>query len=463
MLRGLALLTILFSSASWGAQDAETVSTIYPRIRARTLQKSYDLRIAEANESQSSSAHYTAVTRWVPHVDFSLSHLRERNFAIITSGAIGQIGFQITPQAVTLARWDLDVTMPLYKRAVHVGVEQASAEKELSRDRLRAKQTEIDWRLRQLLGDYFLQSYKEETLKGSIELARTNLREAELRFELGQRTKVDVLKSRANVVTLDSRREQYRQLRVSALNELQQYTGLTDPELKETGVDGLLRSEKALFETIDEFSETKPVFETLKPYLEGEKASVEAVSRAAASSPVYSGYVSEETLAMRRASSLNAENFPELALRGNLNKQAPDWSDAFSSGNVSYSFAAVLKIPIFSGLSLASTWNEKNRAQDAAALKAERDLIKFRSELEDDRNRILSLKTQLQALELSRQQNEEIVRLSVKSYQLGKANLLELLTSQNELIDAKINLAQAKIDLSVLARKYAWNIGVPVE
>ena len=37
---------------------------------------------------------------------------------------------------------------------------------------------------------------------------------------------------------------------------------------------------------------------------------------------------------------------------------------------------------------------------------------------------------------------------------------MELLGSQNDLIESKINLAKTKVDLSVLARKLAWNLGL---
>lgn len=456
----LILLSLVVTPAFAAVDDPPaTASQVFSRIREKALQKSYELRIAEATELQTSAARYTAWTLWVPRVDLSLSHSRVRDYSIITSGAIGQIGFNITPSAVQLARWDLDVSMPIYRRSVHLGIEQAAAQDELSEYQLISRRTELDWRLRQLVGNYLLQSYKEATLQNSIELAKTNRREAELRFELGQRTKVDVLKSRANVISLDSKRVQFRQQRVAALNELREYVGISAQELLDTGIDSLLRSEETLFKAIDSFGESRDMLEALRPYLEGENAALETEKQAITKSPVYASHVAEEALAIRKARSLNASEFPELAWRGNLNKQSPDWSETFRGGNVSYSFAVVLKIPLFSGLSLASTWREKNNAQEAAALKSERDLVRFRSELQNDRSQIQSLRTQLEALELGREQNEEIVRLSLKSYELGKANLLKLLTAQDSLIEAKISLAQAKVDLAVLVRKFAWNIG----
>lgn len=465
----LAFALILIATLpSGGALSAETelpkekVSEVFAKLREKALRKSYDLRIAEAGERQASAARYTSWTRWIPHVDLSLTQSRNRDYSITTSGAIGQIGFLITPQALSLARWDLDVTFPVYRRSVHIGVGLAAAESDLSRERVRSRRTEIDWRVRQALGNYLLQSYKEKALETSIRLARTNRREAELRFELGQRTRVDLLKSRANVISLDSKREQYRQERTAALNQLREYVGVSIRELKDTGLDGLLGSEESIYGAIADFSESRGALQSLEAYLEGEDTPFETEKQVVSSSPVYGSAVSEESLAMQRARDLNSAEYPELLLRGNINKQAPNWPETLRSGQISYSVALVLKVPIFSGFSSLSSYREKANAQIAAALSSEKDLVRFRGELETDRTRIRSLRSQLEAFELNREQNEEIVRLSEKSYRLGKANLLELLTAQDDLIEAKIELAQARIDLAVLARKYAWNLGATI-
>ena len=155
-----------------------------------------------------------------------------------------------------------------------------------------------------------------------------------------------------------------------------------------------------------------------------------------------------------------AQEWPELNLKGSLSKQAPDFGAALSPGQQSYSVALVLTVPVFSGGSIFSTNIERRSLQQIAELRTQKDIFHFKSELENERSQILSLQSSLSAQTLNLAQNEEIVKLSFKSYQLGKATIVELLGSQNDLIDSKINLAKTKLDLSTQMRQFSWNLGV---
>ena len=178
------------------------------------------------------------------------------------------------------------------------------------------------------------------------------------------------------------------------------------------------------------------------------------------SSPVYQRYTFEEELRHRQAKNAFAQEWPELLVKGSLNKQAQSWNDAFTGENHSYSAALVLNIPLFSGGSLISSYSEAMKAQHASELKAETEILHFKNEIENERLQMEALKTSLEAQKIALTQNDEIVRLSFKSYQLGKATMLELLGSQNELIDSKLIVAKTKLDLATLARRFAWNLGV---
>ena len=76
--------------------------------------------------------------------------------------------------------------------------------------------------------------------------------------------------------------------------------------------------------------------------------------------------------------------------------------------------------------------------------------------------RINALQKLIISLKLTVDQNQQVRELSFKSYQLGKSTMVELLDSQNALIESKINLAQSKTDLAVSTRQLAWNLGVPL-
>lgn len=59
------------------------------------------------------------------------------------------------------------------------------------------------------------------------------------------------------------------------------------------------------------------------------------------------------------------------------------------------------------------------------------------------------------------EQQQEIVRLSLKSYDIKQTSMQDLLTATNRLIDAKNALMETTATLGTLYRKFAWEIGKP--
>lgn len=459
-------------SVSGASQPATDPEAVFRKLKQLATERSTELRLAEAADSQARARHFKSWSRWLPRVDLQLSQTRSRDFSVVTSGAIGALGAfpAFTPLATSLSRWQFNASMPIYRRGVHLGVEQASAERGLARERLLLKQGELDWRMRSLFGAYLLQAYKVATVGNSMELARTNLRETKLRFELGQKTRIDLLRAEANVARLESTRLSFLERRAADRNAFLEYSGLTDEDLGREGVEGLISGEEELGRSIDRFTGLEAVLEAVHPYVGPEPAAPDAADPAAAlvesrisdASPRYRAYLEEENLSVARARAVVADDFPDLSLQGSLSKQSPDWTNAFSSQDRSYSMALVLNIPLFSSGGTISSHFESANGQETARLAASRDIRRFRNEVEDARVRIRSLTKSLQALRLGVTQNEEIVRLSYKSYQLGRSSIVELLGSQDDLIEAKVELAQAKLDLSTLARQLAWNLALPL-
>jgi len=59
-------------------------------------------------------------------------------------------------------------------------------------------------------------------------------------------------------------------------------------------------------------------------------------------------------------------------------------------------------------------------------------------------------------------EQQEIVRLSLKSYQIKQTSMQELLDSNNALIDAKSSFMQTRITLNNLILQFAWETGSPL-
>ncbi len=445
-----------------------TVSDVFDALKKVTISHSPEIQLAESAYRQSSAQVQTAWAHWLPRADIQLSQNTSKDYSFINSGTLPPPFTSFTPSEVQLSGWAVKLSLPLYRRSVHLAVEQSVRDRRLSSYQLDSKKAELDWRLRSLLGAYLLQVYKEATLIHSIEAAGTNERESKARYELGQRTRVDVLRAEANRVSLESRKLTYEQERTAGLDSLIQYSGSSREELAKSGLFDLLVDEKELEIAIADFTEGSDKWlDQLSSYLKpSEQGTDETIQsdllrrRVVEASPVYQSFLAQEALSETKAALLMAQDWPELSLQGSLSRQAGNFSDLFSQANQSYAFGAVLTIPVYLGGSLFSSHSEKVNAEAAARVSRERDTLNLFSDVESEVRQIRALRRSVESLTLNRQQNEEIVRLSLKSYQLGKATIVELLGSQNDLIESKINLAKAKLDLAVLLKRLGANLGV---
>lgn len=452
----LLFLAGLFLGATDARSESRADSRIgeaYLSLMSKARARSPEVLLAQAQYDQKSAHSLTALARWLPRADLQLAQTRSKDYSFITSGAFGSLASAFTPQETPLSRWAVNLTLPVYRRAVHLEYQQSNLDRELASSQLDAKVAELDWHLRSLVGNVLLSAYREANLENSIGVARTHLKEARLRFELGQKTRVDVLRAESNLVSLESQRYTDQQRRRSDLSALIEYGGVASAELEETGLPALLRKESDISQAIFDFAQIDGAIEKLGSQLE------DTPPRITEKSHVFRSYLQEHELADSRARSSMALEWPELLLQGSLNKQGPTWGEAFSAGNQSYSMGVVVNIPIFSTGSLLMTYSEKSNAQRAALLKADRDILHFRNELENTQIQIRALRKSLESLKLHVDQTEEIVKLSFKSYQLGKATLVELQGAQSDGMDAKVKYAQARLELATLIRRFAWNLG----
>jgi len=456
----ILILGSVFSNSSFASSAA---SEVFEKLKSKALNKSYDIEIAQASLDQKSSHLYTTVTKWFPHLDFQVSKNDTLDYSLVTSGALGNFGNTFAPQENLLNRWSLNLTLPIYQRSVQLGIEQGGIDKHLAEIELQSKKSEFEWKLFSYFTNYLLSSYQASTIEQSIEAGKKSLIEAKQRFELGQKTKVDVLRAEANLVSLDSKRITFEQSKQADYGSFLEYAGLETRDIKDSGLAELLGSETKISTALSQITETPNLDPLLDPYVPkpGDSQADEMVNHAIAHSSVtYQKYETQDDLSESQARTLMADEFPNLSLQGSLSKQSPDFNQTFTSQQVSHSVALVLTVPIFSGGSIISTYSEKNNAQRLSGLKREQDRIHFKNETSKNLLQILALRRTRESQTLSLSQNTEIVRLSRKSYELGKATIVELLGSENDLIDAKTNLAKTKVTLATLSRQLVSDLGI---
>ncbi|MBS1985779.1 MAG: TolC family protein [Bdellovibrionales bacterium] len=461
LLRRAALgIAVSLGTLAGPASSARSFQDLVTELQNRTRQKSPEIKSAESLDRQRSYQTYTAWTRWMPRLTFQTSKTRSKDYSLLTSGSLPDVfGANFTPEDADLVRWSLNATLPIYSRSAHLAIAQSRAEGAVATQQLETKISETTWRLRAYLGQWLLAAYREATSREALEAARTSDRETKLRFSLGQKTKIDVLKAESNLTALEAKRVTYEQQQVAERNNLLDYSGLALEDLQSLGLLDLVGSEEKLNALIaDLAAESQRTTAALKPFLD--QNSDQRNAHVIAHSPAFQTVRLEEDLSLERAASLMASEWPELNLQGSASKQSPSFKETYRGGQSSYSVGVVLTVPLFSGGSLFSSAGEQSAARETARIKAVRDQRALFNDVENETTRIKALLISLEANRTRVERDEEILRLSRKSYQLGKTSSLELLTAQNDLLTSKADLAETRIQLAVTAKQLAWHLGV---
>jgi outer membrane protein TolC len=436
----------------------------YRRLFALAQAHSPEVRAAQETARQKGAGWWSAFTRWLPRADLQLSASSSKDYSFITSGALGSLGstpgMDLTPKAVTLGRWALNFSVPLYRRQVHLNLMQATLDSAQADAQLANRVSELDWKLRGAAANYLAQVYRELAVQKSIELGEAHLKETKIRVELGQKTKVDLLRSQANLSSWLGKRLSHKNAREADRHTLMDLMGISDGEWQELEAASQWGDVDGTAEAIEKFANLKVTQSVAAPWIQKLSSKGALERRVVESGPRYAQTLREGESSRHQVNSLMASEWPELTAQAGFNKQADVFSKLTEFDNVTYQFSIGLSIPLFTFGSLFSSWREMGAARRIAELRESRELQRVLSDTETLAQQISLLEQTLESTELQLSQQTEILRLTQKSYELGKAGILELLTSQNELLETKINWVKTKLDLSVGLRRFLWEIGV---
>lgn len=436
----------------------------YRRLFALAKSHSPEVRAAQETARQKGAGWWSAFTRWLPRADLQLSTSSSKDYSFITSGALGSLGstpgMDLTPKAVTLGRWALNFSVPLYRRQVHLNLTQATLESSQADAQLSNRISELDWKLRGAAANYLAQVYRELAVQKSIELGEAHLKETKIRVELGQKTKVDLLRSQANLSSWLSKRLSHKNARESDRHTLMDLMGISDAEWQELEGSAQWGDVDGTAEAIEKFANLKMTQSVAASWIQKLSGRGALERRVVEHGPRYAQVQREGEISRHQVSGLMAAEWPELTAQAGFNKQADVFSKLTEFDNVTYQFSIGLSIPLFTFGSLFSSWREMGAARRVAELRESRELQRVLSDTETLAQQISLLEQTLDSTNLQLSQQTEILRLTQKSYELGKAGILELLTSQNELLETKINWVKTKLDLSVALRRFLWEIGV---
>jgi outer membrane protein TolC len=405
----------------------------FEKLNENSRELSPELKTARAYQSQKSAQSYSRITNHLPNVSLILR--KEKDFFEEKNAALRALGI-----GVLNTSWRLGYEWSLFNLAQIDNTRKTFSEQDKSEIDSQIKESEYPIFFTTYFLNYLLAKYKTAAVENSLKKAETGKKEAQIGFEIGQKTKIDVLRSEANLVSLTSRKTTFTEEEQNSINRFTEYAGVMISDLD--FINNL--TEDQILDLINSLSDV-PVKKDA-PNLN--------------SSPNYKSLILEEKINKLALSEITRFEYPDLKLQGSYSNSGNNFSESLHRPNRAHTVALILTIPLFNGGSMASTNFEKFFAKKQIEYTIAQKKLLLENDLNTTLIKINALETLVSSLTLNVSQFEELYRLTSKSYQLGKSTLFELLEVQDNLLDSKINLAQNKIQFYSLSQNYLWQAGL---
>jgi len=472
-------------------QEEPAILDVHRDIFLQTLSRSPDIRLARLQVKQKAAQRYTAWARRLsPKVDFELAPKRYFNktdasadesdtSAASTATAVPTttetsylLGPETTPAEVSSATaaeaayvdgngvtdWTFSLDLPIYRRAVSLQLDAARLEEQLADLSLEIKTLELDTKVRTLLGNYLLAQYKLLNLQNSVELARAHVTRIQRGYELRDQTRLSLLRAEANLKELEARRDVNEQQQEAALRELLNFSGMDGQEPLFDRLRELTTAEARTAGCITVLADLDRGMGHVRQ-LAPDKDPDGLRQRFMSSSPLARRYALERRGNDVKARSYTQGEWPDLAVKGEYGRK----EDTRFSGYSGEGYIGVaLSVPLFSGGTTISNIRTQDLSLKMSGLGEYSQLRSTYFSLENKKKSIDSLCEVLEKQRINLEQQEEIVRLSIKSFKMKETSMQDLLTAQNKLIDTKNLHMTTTYELGSLLRQFAWEMGSPL-
>lgn len=415
------------------AEDVTAVLQNISALKEKSLELSPELKVLRNYRSQKGAESYTRFSNFLPQANLSLR--RQKDFYEERNAQLRALGIGIFDST-----WAIDYNWTLLNYGLLEAARKTLTEKDKAELEVMNKEKEYPITFNTNLLNFLLAKYKKAAVENSLKKAETGKKEARLGFELGQKTKIDVLRSEANMVSLDSKKTTFTDEEQNAKSTFLEYTGLENTDME-------------FFNNLDEAQ-----ILTLINLLSAGDTPKDAPSFE--KSPILESLRYEEKINNIALVNITQSQWPDLKIQGSYNNTADTFSKSFHSPYRTHSIALILTIPLFGGGNLISSNFENYFAKKQIQYTMSQKKLETQNKLTNTLTKIKALETLVSSLSLNVSQYEELYRLSSKSYQLGKSTLIELLEVQDNLLDSKISLAQNKIQFYTLSQNYMWQAGL---
>jgi outer membrane protein TolC len=431
------LLSLCLAGKSFAGLAEETaLLPLTSRIQSlleRSKNVSPDLKIVHHYYSQKKAEAFTRTGDFLPQA--YLNFKKTKDFYEERNAPLRALGIYTYDSS-----WGIDYNWTLFNYGLVQNARKTLTEKDKALIEVESKEKSYPVSFNTNLLNYLLAKYKNAAVLNSLKKAEAQKKEAQLGFELGQKTRLDVLRSEANMVSLSSKKISYADEEQNTKSKFLEFSGLEERDLD--FLENL--SEEQILALINSISSARAIKEV--PLFE--------------KSPVLQGLGFEEKINNISLHSLTAKEWPELKIQGSYTASASSWDKSFHEPYRTHSIALVLSIPLFNSGSLISSNFEQYHALKQNNYSFAQKTLETKNQLNNTLIKIKALETLVSSLALNVTQYEELYRLTSKSYQLGKSTLLELLEVQDNLLDSKIALAQNKIQYYTLSQNYLWQAGL---
>lgn len=436
--KSLIIFLSLFSVSTRQLKADESHSTHFQLKQITDLEvKSFgispELKIVRNFRSQKEAEVFSRTSDFLPHA--FLNFKRTKDFYEERNDRLKAFGIQTYDSS-----WGIDYNWNVFNYGLLQAARKSYAEKEKSHLDVSNQEKAYPINFKTYLLKYLLAKYKKVAVENSLKKAESQKKEASLGFALGQKTKIDVLRSEANMVSLDSKKTVYFDEEQNAKSKFLEYSGL---DIRDTH----------FLDSIDE-NQTIGLINALS-FSDFKKAEPDFTK-----SPLMHSLQYDEKINSLALSSLTQREWPDLKIQGSYNNSADSFNESFHKPYRTHSIALVLTIPILNGGSLFSSNFEEFFAKKQNEYIINQKKLETKNQLNSTLIKISALETLMSSLSLNVSQFEELYRLTLKSYQLGRSTLFELLEVQDNLLLSKISLAENKIQFYTLSQNYLWQAGL---
>ena len=426
------LIASLFVSFT-GPLEASSLKIQFESLKEKSRELSPELKTVRAYRSQKKAQSYSRVTSHLPNVNLTVR--KEKDFFEAKNAPLRALGI-----GTLNTSWGLGYEWSLINFSQIDSTRKVFSEQDKSEIDAQIKENEYPVIFTTYFLNYLLAKYKTAAVENSLKKAETGKKEAQIGFEIGQKTKIDVLRSEANLVSLNSKKTTFTEEEQNTKNRFVEYSGLNATEVD--FINNL--SEAEILDLINQLSDS--IARKDPPNLN--------------SSLNYQSLILDEKINKLGLSEITRFEYPDLKLQGSYSNSGDSLDDTLHRPSRTHTVALILTIPLFNGGSLASTNFEKYFAKKQVEYTIGLKKLQLENDLNTTLIKINALETLINSLTLNVSQFEELYKLTSKSYQLGRSTLFELLEVQDDLLDSKINLAQNKIQFYTLSQNYLWQAGL---